>query len=67
MAQGEADTLVLPAATKEFVSTLCAAGENVTLQQFPQSTHGTIAIDAMASVMSFLSGALAGTPPASTC
>ena len=66
-AQGGADTLVLPAATKHFVSTLCAAGEHVTLQQFPQSTHGTIAIDAMASVMSFLSGALAGTPPASTC
>jgi len=67
VAQGDADTLVLPSATEASVSAACAGGEHVTFQQFAQSTHGTIAMDAMPAVMTFLSAAPDGTPPASTC
>jgi dienelactone hydrolase len=67
VAQGEADTLVLPAATRQFVATQCAAGAHVTFDQYPNDTHGTIALAAMPAVSTFLAAALRGDPPASTC
>src|SRR6478752_2366438 len=67
VAQGDADTLVLPAATKQFVAQQCAAGVHVTFALYPGDTHGSIALTAMPAVLSFFMGVLAGTPPASTC
>lgn len=65
--QGESDTLVVPTATTAFVGTACAAEEHVTYRQYPDTTHGTIAENALPDVMSFFEGVMAGKPPASTC
>ena len=67
VAQGDSDTLVLPAATKQFVAQQCAAGAHVTFALYPGDTHGSIALTAVPAVLSFFTGVLAGTPPASTC
>ena len=67
VAQGEADTLVLPAATQQFVAHECAAGDHVILKSYPGATHGTLAITAIPDVLPFLQAARAGTTPASTC
>ena len=67
VAQGEADTLVLPAATRQFVATQCAAGVHVIFNQYANDTHGTVGLAAMPAVSSFLAAVLAGAPPASTC
>jgi alpha-beta hydrolase superfamily lysophospholipase len=67
VAQGDADTLVLPAATKQFVAQQCAAGGHVTFALYPGDTHGSIALKAMPAVLSFFTGVLQATPPASTC
>ncbi len=67
VAQGDADTLVLPGATRAWVATECADGEHVTLRTYPDTGHGMIALKAMPAVLSFLRAVLAGAPPASTC
>jgi hypothetical protein len=66
VAQGDADTLVLPAATKQFVAQQCAAGAHVTFALYAGDTHGSIALTAMPAVPSLFTAVLAGTPPAST-
>ena len=40
--QGESDELVKQAATTQYVTGVCAAGEHVVYQQYPKATHGTI-------------------------
>jgi hypothetical protein len=67
VAQGDADTLVLPAATKQFVGQQCAAGGHVTFTLYPGDTHGSIALTAMPAVLSFFTAVLQAAPPASTC
>ena len=67
VAQGESDTLVLPSATKGFVTKLCAAGEHVIFQPYPDTTHATVANKAAPDVVSFFGAVLAGNPPGSTC
>jgi dienelactone hydrolase len=67
VAQGDADSLVLPAATKQFVAQQCAAGAHVTFALYPGDDHGSIALKAVPAVLSFFTAVLAGTPPASTC
>lgn len=67
VAQGDKDALVVPSATEQYVSRLCAAGEHVTLRLYAGATHGTIAFRAMSDVSAFLTASPAGRPPASTC
>src|SRR6478735_8468685 len=67
VAQGDADTLVLPAATKQFVAQQCGAGAHVTLAMYPGEDHGSIALKAVPAVLSFFTATLQGAPPASTC
>jgi len=67
VAQGTADTLVLPAATEAYVQGRCAAGEHVRFQLFPGATHGTVALAAVDDVVTFFAGAQAGRPEPSTC
>lgn len=67
IAQGDNDTLVLPAATQQFAAQECADGEHVTLQLYPDTTHGTVAYNATSDVAAFFVGVLGGKPPASTC
>jgi hypothetical protein len=42
IAQGDADALVLPTATKAVVAQLCAGGEHVTFRTYPDIDHGLI-------------------------
>ena len=67
VAQGGADTLVVPTATEGYVTTACEGRGRMTFRLYPKDTHGTIATAAMPDALAFLSGALAGAPPASTC
>ncbi|HEU4999723.1 MAG TPA: alpha/beta fold hydrolase [Lapillicoccus sp.] len=67
VAQGGADTLVVPTATEGYVATACQGGGRMTFRLYPKDSHGTIAHSALPDVLLFLAGALAGTPPASTC
>jgi alpha-beta hydrolase superfamily lysophospholipase len=67
IAQGEADELVKPAATTQYVNTVCARGEHVAYKQYPGANHGSIARVAMADVLVFLAGALNGAPAAGAC
>ena len=67
VAQGGADTLVIPGATQGYVAAACQAGARITFRLYPTDTHGTIANTAMPDVLTFLAAGLAGTPPASTC
>ena len=67
VAQGGADTLVVPAATQAYVGSACQDGARMTFRGYPTETHGTIADAALPDVMAFLAAGVAGTPPASTC
>lgn len=53
IAQGLADTLVVPAATENYVAQLCKAGEDVTFDTYPGITHGLIAQVAVPKLLGF--------------
>ena len=67
VAQGAEDTLVLPAATEQFVGTACGAGEHVTYREYPGRNHGSIATAAAPDVVAFFAAVRSGATPASTC
>ncbi len=67
VAQGSADTLVVPSATQAFVAAACSRGERITFRMYASQTHGTIANTAVPDVVAFFASTLAGTPPPSTC
>jgi acetyl esterase/lipase len=62
IAQGEADELVKPGATTQYVNGVCAAGEHVAYKQYPGANHGSIAGVAITDVLPFFAGALKGAP-----
>jgi alpha-beta hydrolase superfamily lysophospholipase len=65
--QGDSDELVKPAATTNYVTTSCAAGEHMVYKQYPNATHGTIPNYAETDAFAFFAAVLAGSPPAATC
>jgi pimeloyl-ACP methyl ester carboxylesterase len=67
IAQGLKDGLVRPSAATGFVERLCAAGEHVDYEQYPNASHGTIGFDAVAQVSAWFAAALAERPLADTC
>jgi hypothetical protein len=67
VAQGGADTLVVPTATQAYVGSACHGGARMTFREYPTETHGTIADASLPDVMAFLAAGVAGTPPPSTC
>jgi pimeloyl-ACP methyl ester carboxylesterase len=67
VAQGDADTLVLPAATEQFVTGACTAGDHVIFKTYQGASHGTVATVAMPDVLTFFQATREGTPPTSTC
>jgi dienelactone hydrolase len=66
VAQGGADTLVVPTATEGYVAAACRSGGRMTFRLYPKDTHGTIADAALPDVLTFLTGGLAGSPSATT-
>ena len=65
--QGEADRLVLPATTAEFVTRLCRAGEHVTFHRYAHIDHGLVGERTVPLLIDWLADLHAGTPMASTC
>ncbi len=67
VAQGLADTLVLPKVTTSFVQRLCDSGEDVTFQTFSGVTHGFVADVATPDVVGFFVGVERGSHPGGNC
>ena len=67
VAQGDADTLVVPAATQAYVAAACRGGARITFRQYPTDTHVTIADTAVPDVLAFVRSSLAGAAPTSSC
>lgn len=65
--QGEADELVRPAATQQYVTRMCAAGEDVEYRGYPGATHGTVVRAATGDVLAFAAAALAGRDARANC
>jgi pimeloyl-ACP methyl ester carboxylesterase len=67
IAQGDADTLVIPATTAELVATYCTNGTDVTEKIYPGVTHDLIGYASASDVVAWMAQVLAGNPPPGTC
>ncbi len=67
VAQGEADTLVRPEVTARFVARECGLGTHVTALSIPGADHGSVALDALGTVLTWFDSVLAGTVGRPTC
>lgn len=67
IAQGDADTVVIPATTATLVETYCKLGVNVTEKVYPGVTHELIGYESAPDVVAWMAEVLAGNPPAGTC
>lgn len=67
IAQGEADTLVIPSTTAQFVQRLCAQGENVSFRTLPGIGHGPAAYAALPEALPWLISVAEGRTPTGTC
>lgn len=65
--QGLADTLVIPAATRAYVTMLCSQGTDVSFHRFPGVSHALAAYASIPSLLIWLAQIDAGHHPASTC
>lgn len=66
VAQGDADTLVIPAATEKYVDLLCSQKAEVSFHRMPDVDHGLAAYAAIPELLVWLADVRAGTP-ANTC
>lgn len=67
IAQGDADTVVIPATTATLAQTYCTLGVNVTEKVYPGVTHELIGYESAPDVAAWMAEVLAGNPPAGTC
>jgi hypothetical protein len=67
VAQGEADQLVRPDTTTDFVGRICGQGEVVDLRLYPDIDHGLVAERAIPLLIPWLADRLAGKPAPTTC
>lgn len=67
ISQGDADDLVRPDVTKEYVRQLCQAGSKVRLVILPNVNHGFIARDSAAAAVGWMADRFAGVPPPDDC
>ncbi len=65
--QGDADHLVLPDTTVDFVAQLCRTGEHVTFRRYPHVDHGLLGERTVPQLLPWLAQARSGKPAASTC
>lgn len=54
VAQGQKDTLIKPAVTADFVARAKMTNPHVTFLPIPNATHGTVALDALPSLLAWL-------------
>jgi pimeloyl-ACP methyl ester carboxylesterase len=67
IAQGDADTVVIPSTTTELVAAYCKLGVNVTEKVYPGVTHTLIGYESAADVAAWMAEILGGQTPAGTC
>jgi alpha-beta hydrolase superfamily lysophospholipase len=67
IAQGEADTVVIPDTTAELAKAYCGLGVDVTLKSYPGVTHELIGYKSAADVAAWMAEVLAGSAPPGTC
>jgi pimeloyl-ACP methyl ester carboxylesterase len=67
IAQGDADTVVIPTTTAQLVQTYCGLGVNTTEKVYPGVTHDLIGYESAADVAAWMADVLAGQTPAGTC
>ena len=67
VAQGTADTVVLPATTEKFVQRMCDLGNVVVFKTYPGVQHLQIPTPAQPDVLAWMAARLRGEPAPSTC
>jgi hypothetical protein len=67
IAQGESDTLVIPATTDHYVQSLCASGEHVQYHRYTDINHGLVGWRTVPALVTFFADITAGRTPANTC
>lgn len=67
LAQGTADTIVLPPVTRDYRARSCSAGLRVRMVEMAGVGHGFIAHDAAPAAIDWMAGRFAGAPPPSDC
>ena len=67
VSQGDADELVRPTATADFVGGLCKAGEHVTFRTYPHIDHGLIGERTVPYLMTWLVEIRGDQPAKATC
>ena len=67
VAQGTADTIVVPSTTQQLVQTYCDNGTDISLKLYDGITHDLIGYESAGDVASFFAEVLGGSTPTSTC
>lgn len=67
LAQGTADTLVLPQVTRDYATRQCRAGRAVKLDWLPDTGHLFAARDSADTAVAWMADRFAGRPPPSNC
>lgn len=67
LAQGTADTTVLPAITKQYGNVLCAQGTPVHFVELPGVSHVFAAKESVNAALAWMGDRFRGTPPPSSC
>ncbi len=67
LAQGDADVVIQPAVTRDYMGKLCAAGSRVTLMTMAGVGHGTAAMKSALTAIAWIADRFAGTPAPDDC
>lgn len=67
IAQGTADTVVVPATTTQLVQTYCQGGTQTTEKVYDGVTHTTIGYESAGDVATWMAAVLAGSTPGGAC
>jgi pimeloyl-ACP methyl ester carboxylesterase len=67
LAQGDADTVIPPAVTRDYMGKLCTAGSHVTFITMAGVGHGTAAMKSALTAVAWMSDRFGGTPAPDDC
>ena len=67
LAQGDADGVVQPSVTRDYVRKLCAAGSRVDFMSMPGVGHGTAAMKSALAAIAWIADRFAGAPAPDNC
>ena len=67
LAQGDADQVIQPAVTQDYMRRLCAAGSRVTFVSLPGVGHGTAAMKSALAAIAWIADRFGGAPMQNDC